>query len=123
MPFRQLPKAPPQSASLVHGKPQLQTQVRPPKGRARNSGTALAGWATGQVSPWLGVARLSSRPVPQPGWAWAATKGAGTVGTAVSAEAGAAPARARTAIAKISIPNAFFTFMVVSSKAQQQEMN
>src|SRR5882724_12679175 len=95
----------------------MQTQVRRAKrAGARKSGVALAVWPTGQVSPWLRAARLSSRPVPQPGWAGAATAGAGPAGAAVSAEAGAAPARARAAIAKSSIPNAFFTFMVSSSK-------
>src|SRR5436305_8663543 len=124
MPARQLPTPPPQSASVLHGKPHEHRQVRVPMnwGLARKSGTALAGWAAGQVSPCVVVARLSSRPVPQPGWAGAVTAGAGTAGAAVSAEAGAVLARARSAIATISIPNTLFIpFMVPSPQAQHHD--
>src|SRR4051794_34692432 len=100
MPARQLPTPPPQSASVLQGKPQLHRQVRPP---ARNSGSGafVDGVAAEQVSPLLETALPRSRTGWQPGWA--------TAGAAcVAALAGPAARTARRVSAKIVDPRSFF---------------
>src|SRR5947208_8422220 len=104
MPARQLPTAPPQSASVLQGNPQLQRQVRVPT-RNSGSGVLVRGAAVaGQIWPLAGASLPRSRAGWQPGWAVA-----GAAATADEAAlAGPAPRTARKISAKIVNPRSFF---------------
>src|SRR5829696_8249292 len=62
MPALQLPTPPPQSASVLQGKPQLQRQVRPPTKSGAGVWSAVAGQTWALVERTAARSRVCRRP-------------------------------------------------------------